>query len=101
MNECFIERDKPSMPVETRRKLSASMMNRTFTEESKALMLKAAMNKKFPITCNRCSSRDAEMCVRNNMTCFTARETTCFRHYTKRVEHPDYVKKIVKQRGRR
>lgn len=96
MNECHIETVKFSMPVETRRKLSAAMMGRTFSEESKAKMLKASMNKRFPHTCNRCTSRDVDMCARYNVRCFDAKDTDCFRSYMKRKEHPDYIKKGVK-----
>jgi hypothetical protein len=96
MNEFHIEPLKPSMSIETRRKLSASMMRREpFSEEAKAKMLKASLNKKFPPKCNKCNSRDLEMCARYNMRCFEAKETSCFRRYMKRHVHPDYVKKGV------
>lgn len=91
MNEHYIVKARSPISLETRRKMSAIMMRRDPpSEESKAKMLAASLNKKFPPKCNRCTSRDLEMCARYNMRCLEAKENVCFRSYMKRVEHPDY-----------
>lgn len=85
---------KPSMSIEARRNLSAAMLGKEMPEEVKKKLLGASERKKFPPKCNRCNSRDANMCARYNMTCFVARDTICFKKYMKRREHPDYIKKV-------
>jgi hypothetical protein len=86
---------KPVMSIETRRKLSAAMLGRVISENTKKKMASGATKKKFPPKCNKCSSRDAEMCARYNMTCSDAREKECFRKHMKRKVHEDYIKKVT------
>ena len=87
MNECYIERI---------RKLGFERLGKTHTEESLAKMKGAPRFKKYPPKCNKCNSRDIEMCARYNMGCFEARANVCFVKYMKRKEHPDYVKRGVR-----
>jgi hypothetical protein len=92
MNECRTEKVRLPVSDVTRRKMSASMMKREpLSEETKAKMLKASLNKKFPPRCNKCNSRDLAMCARFNMKCLEAKDNVCFRSYVKRSVHPDYI----------
>ena len=86
---------KPVMSIETRRKLSAAMLGRVMSENTKKKMASGATKKKFPPKCNKCSSRDANMCARYNITCTLARETECFRKHMKRKVHQDYIKRAT------
>lgn len=87
-----VEKVRSPVTLETRRKMSASMLKREpLSEETKAKMLKASLNKRFPPKCNKCSNRDLEMCARFNMKCFEARTDVCFRTYMKRNVHPEYI----------
>lgn len=97
MNECHIERVKSPISDETRRKIAFERLGKKHTEESLAKMKGAPRFKKYPPKCNKCTSRDVDMCARHNMTCFDARnDVTCVKRYMKRKEHPDYVKKGVR-----
>ena len=82
--------------IEMIRNIGLSRLGKTHTEESLAKMKGAPLHKKYPPKCNKCTSRDSEMCARYNMKCFEARDNVCFVRYMKRKVHPDYIKKGVK-----
>jgi len=50
-------------------------------------------NRGFPPKCIKCLSRDSKTCAKYNMSCFEARETSCFKRQMRRIEHEEYVKK--------
>jgi hypothetical protein len=87
MDECHIEMI---------RKIGFERLGKVHSEETIAKMKGAPLHKKYPPKCNKCNSRDAEMCARHNMECFAARNNVCFVKYMKRKVHPDYVKKGVR-----
>jgi hypothetical protein len=101
MNEIFIEKIKSPVSDETRRKIAFERLGKKHTVESLAKMKGAPLHKNYPPKCNKCNSRDANMCARHNMECFTARgdergDNICVKRHMKRKEHPDYIKKGVR-----
>jgi hypothetical protein len=78
---------------ETGRKIGFERLGKTHSDETIAKMKGAPLHKKYPPKCNKCTSRDVDMCARHNMICFKARDDLCVKRYMKRKEHPDYIKK--------
>jgi len=88
MDECHIEMI---------RKIGFGRLGKLHSEETILKMKGAPLHKKYPPKCNKCNSRDVDMCARHNVACFTAREEeACIKRYMQRKEHPDYIKKGVK-----
>jgi len=81
---------------ETRRKIAFERLGKTHSKETLLKMKGAPLHKNYPPKCNKCTSRDTDMCARYNTTCTKARDDVCVKRYMKRKEHPDYVKKMLK-----
>ena len=94
MNECHITKAKSPVSDETRRKIAFERLGKKHSAETLLKMKGAPLHKKYPPKCNKCTSRDAHMCARHNMACFSARDNVCFVRYMKRKEHPDYIKMV-------
>lgn len=96
MNEGHVIKiSKCSMPIEVRRKISASEVGKVVSEESLNKFRNTVQKRVVPHKCNKCNNRDTVMCVRHNLKCLNARDIICFKKYTRRKEHPDYVRGVI------
>jgi|WetSurMetagenome_2_1015567.scaffolds.fasta_scaffold24883_4 hypothetical protein len=77
--------------IEARRNMSATRVGRRMSEETKQ-KLRGIDHRPFPAKCTACANREKAFCVRYNITCRGAWEVECFRRWSRRSEHPDYIK---------